>query len=110
MRRCLIIGLSLALTFPAAFAENTRQTDNAIASAAKIYVSTHSRLKHFGVAIEKIEGRYARVKVTPTQGQTDPAWLFLKNEKGRWIGLILGTGVEPDDYKRLRIPETLWIK
>jgi hypothetical protein len=77
----------------------------AVTIAAKKYVTTNSQVSGFHVSVEKIEGGYARVKVTPKDvGETDPAWVFLKREKGVWRGLIIGTYFTTEDYNKFRIP------
>jgi hypothetical protein len=79
--------------------------EEAVTIAAKKYVAAHSVVSGFHILIEKIDGDYARVKVTPSDAsQTDAAWVFLKREKGVWRGLTIGTGFSPDDYKALHIP------
>lgn len=82
--------------------------EEAVAIAAKKYVAAHSAVSRFHVRIEKIDGEYARVKVTPNDSsQTDAAWVFLKREKGGWRGLTIGTGFSPEDYKELHIPASM---
>ena len=77
----------------------------AIIIATKQYVAAHSQVSGFHVSIEKIEGDYARVKVTPKNPrETDAAWVFLKREKGVWRGLMIGTGFESEDYDKFHIP------
>ena len=47
--------------------------NDALITAARKYVSAHSAVSKFDVSVEKIEGDYARVKVTPKHaGETDP--------------------------------------
>ena len=82
--------------------------DAALTIAAKKYVAAHSVVSRFHISIEKVDGDYARVKVTPNDaGQTDPAWVFLKREEGVWRGLTMGTAFSPDDYKPLHIPVSI---
>ena len=79
--------------------------EEAVTIAAKKYVAAHSAVSGFHILIEKIDGDYARVKVTPNDAsQTDAAWVFLKREKGVWRGLTIGTAFSADDYKALHIP------
>ena len=79
--------------------------EEAVTIAAQKYVAAQSVVSGFHILIEKIDGDYARVKVTPNDAsQTDAAWVFLKREKGVWRGLTIGTGFSPDDYKALHIP------
>src|SRR5438034_10872938 len=70
-----------------------------VITAARKYVAAHSAVSGFDASVEKIQGDYARVKVTPKNaGETDPAWVFLKREEGVWRGLTIGTFFTPDDY------------
>ena len=79
--------------------------DEAVTIAAKKYVAANSQVSGFHVRVEKIEGNYARVKVTPKDASAaDAAWVFLKREKGVWRGLTMGTDFETDDYSKLHIP------
>lgn len=82
--------------------------DEAVSIAAGKYVAAHSPVSKFYISTEKLQGDYARVKVTPDDaGQADAAWVFLKREKGVWRGLTIGTAFSPDDYKALHIPVSL---
>lgn len=81
--------------------------DQAIIAATKKYLAAESYAAPMKIEVEKIEGDYARVMVTPKDGQTDGALVFLKREKGVWRGLTLGTGFDPDDLAKLHIPAGL---
>jgi hypothetical protein len=79
--------------------------NEAVTIAAKKYVAANSQVSGFDVRVEKIEGDYARVKVTPKDAsETDPAWVFLKREKGVWRGLMMGTYFTTEDYNEFHIP------
>ncbi len=82
--------------------------NDAVITAARKYVTAHSAVSGFNVSVEKIEGDYARVKVTPKHaGETDPAWVFLKSEKGIWRGLTIGTFFTTEDYAEFHIPPSI---
>ncbi len=81
--------------------------DQAIIAATKKYVAAESGIPDVKVTVEKIEGDYARVTVTPKDNQTDPALVFLKREGGVWRGLTIGTGFDPADLEKLHIPASL---
>ena len=82
--------------------------NEAVTTAARTYVAAHSAVSEVNVSVEKIEGDYARVRVTPTHaGETDPAWVFLKREKGVWHGLTVGTFFTPEDYAEFHIPPSI---
>jgi hypothetical protein len=81
--------------------------DQAIIAGTKKYLASESYTAPMKIEVEKVEGDYARVLVTPKDGQTDPALVFLKREKGVWRGLTIGTGFDPDDLAKLHIPAGL---
>ncbi len=81
--------------------------DEAIIAGTKKYLASESYTAPMKIEVEKVEGDYARVLVTPKDGQTDAATVFLKREKGVWRGLTLGTGWDPEDLAKLHIPKSL---
>lgn len=81
--------------------------DEAIIAGTKKYLAAESYTAPVTIVVEKVEGDYARVLVTPRDGQTDAATVFLKREKGVWRGLTLGTGWDPEDLAKLHIPKSL---
>lgn len=81
--------------------------DQAIIAGTRKYLATESYTAPMKIEVEKVEGDYARVMVTPKDGQTDAALVFLKREKGVWRGLTIGTGFDPDDLAKLHIPAGL---
>ena len=81
--------------------------DEAIIAGTKKYLAAESYTAPMKIEVEKVEGDYARVLVTPRDGQTDAATVFLKREKGVWRGLTIGTGWDPDDLAKLHIPLNL---
>ena len=85
-----LISIIIAITFSGSLV--LANENDAVITAAQKYVAAHSAVSGFNVTVEKIEGDYARVKVIPKHaGETDPAWVFLKREKGVWRGLTMGT-------------------
>lgn len=83
------------------------EDDQAIIAATKKYLAAESYTAPMKIEVEKVEGDYARVMVTPKDGQTDGALVFLKRDKGVWRGLTIGTGFDPDDLAKLHIPAGL---
>ena len=81
--------------------------DEAIIAGTRKYLAAEGYTAPVKIAVEKVEGDYARVLVTPRDGQTDAATVFLKREKGTWRGLTLGTGWDPEDLAKLHIPKSL---
>jgi hypothetical protein len=82
--------------------------DQAIITGTKKYLAAESAIIDVKITVEKVESDYARVLVTPRDGQTDAATVFLKREKGVWRGLTMGTGWDPEDLAKLHIPASLW--
>ena len=81
--------------------------DEAIIAGTRKYLAAESYTAPVKIEVEKVEGDYARVLVTPRDGRTDAATVFLKREKGVWRGLTLGTGWDPEDLAKLHIPKSL---
>jgi hypothetical protein len=101
-----LISIGLAITFGGSLV--LANENDEVSTAARKYVAAHSAVSGFNVSVEKLEGDYARVKVTPKHpGETDPAWVFLKREKGVWRGLTMGTFFTPDDYAQFHIPPSI---
>jgi hypothetical protein len=101
-----LISTVLAITFGGSLV--FANENDAVITAARKYVTAHSAVSGFNVSVEKIEGDYARVKVTPKHaGETDPAWVFLKSEKGVWRGLTIGTFFTTEDYAEFHIPPSI---
>lgn len=107
MKSILLIFLCMTLA-ATSFASPEK---SAIVAATKSYVASNSGISQVMVTVEKIDGDYARAKVTPSGGAVaDSAWVFLKNKSGTWTGLTMGTSFEPGDYKTLGIPPSLRVK
>jgi hypothetical protein len=82
--------------------------DQAIIAGTKKYLAAESYVvADMKITVEKVDGDFARVLVTPKDGKTDAATVFLKREKGVWRGLTLGTGFDPEDLAKLHIPASL---
>jgi hypothetical protein len=103
------IFLLMCLLLVATHAAQASETA-AIEAATKKYVAANSGMTQVTVIVERIEGNFARAKITPEGGATDPAWVFLKNSHGKWTGLALGTAFNPEDYERLGIPRSLRVE
>ncbi len=82
----------------------------AIEAAAVTYVQENGGVP--GTAeVEEVSGDYARALVTPkVEGSTDPAWVFLRRQGGKWQGLIYGTAIGPEEYQELGIPSSLHLE
>jgi hypothetical protein len=101
-----LISIVVAITFDGSLV--LANENDEVITAARKYVAAHSAVSGFDASVEKIEGDYARVKVTPTHaGETDPAWVFLKRDKGIWRGLTMGTFFTPKDYAEFHIPPSV---
>ena len=108
----LFISLTLLnLTFVAAAAASEAEVNRSIARAATKFAQSHSSVGSFRVEVERVAGDYARARAWPTRrAVTDPVWIFLKNDRGKWRGLVLGTAFTAHDYRRLGIPRELRVK
>jgi len=107
MRKSLLILGLLAAALPQLLAS---PENPAIIAATKTYVAANSGMTKINVAVEKVEGDFARAKVSPQDaGTADPAWVFLKKKNGKWTGLTLGTAFGPEDYQQFGIPTSLRI-
>src|SRR6266446_500894 len=101
-----LILIVLAITFGGSLV--LANENDAVITAARTYVAAHSAVSGFNVSVEKIEGDYARVKVTPKHaGETDPAWLFLKLSKFIWLDLTIVTFCTPEDNAKFLIPPSI---
>ncbi|HEX5692462.1 MAG TPA: hypothetical protein VFX76_20750 [Roseiflexaceae bacterium] len=105
-RRSLVLMALLALGLLAACGSAPDDTQ-AIVEATRTYVQANSDVANFDVQVEQVDGDYARTRVVPSDGSTDPAWVFLKRENGAWTGLTIGTAFLPEDYQQLGIPKSL---
>jgi hypothetical protein len=109
MRQILIV-LLIGAVFLAACGGSTASDNQAIIDATSAYVKANSAVANFTVQVEQVAGDYARARVSPTDGSTDPAWVYLKREGGAWQVLLLGTAFTPEDYQQFGIPESLQLK
>jgi len=82
-------------------------TDEAIVQAATRYVLQETGVADLSIAVEEIEGQFARVSVASLSGKTDTAIAFLKRSDGEWKVLSIGTLFFPDDLAELGIPASL---
>jgi hypothetical protein len=101
------ISLLVAVCFVCAGSALAGGDNEAIIAGTKKYLAAESYTAPMKIEVEKVEGDYARVLVTPKDGQTDAATVFLKREKGGWRGLTIGTGWDPEDLAKLHIPASL---
>ena len=82
----------------------------AIIAATKSYVAANSPFTQVDVTVEQVAEDFARAKIMPENLKAaDPAWVFLKKQDGRWIGIALGTSFTTEDYQQLGIPNALRI-
>jgi hypothetical protein len=105
--RWTLLLATLAGVFVCAASLLAGEDDQAIITATRKYLASESWTAPVRIEVEKVEGDYARVLVTPRDGQTDAATVFLKREKGAWRGLTMGTGWDPEDLAKLHIPASL---
>jgi hypothetical protein len=107
MKKALLIPALLTVWMPQLIAS---PENAAIIAATKTYVAANSGMTKINVAVDKVEGDFARVKVSPQDtGTADPAWVFLRKKDGKWKGLTLGTSFTTEDYQELGILNALRI-
>lgn len=101
-------ALGLLLTLVAALSACGQPSESAaIVAATEAYVRSNSAVSTFTVTVEQVEGDYARARVFPTDQSTDPAWVFLRRDGGRWEALTIGTAFTEETYRELGIPDSL---
>lgn len=89
------------------FLSTDSQDQDALIEATRAYVKTVSAVSDVRVTVEKVSGEHARVRVEAPDGATNPAFVFLRKQQGRWKGLDLGTGFDAAYYDKQGIPQTL---
>src|SRR5580765_5527763 len=95
-----LTSIVLAITFGGSLL--LANENDAVITTARTYVAAHSAVSGFNLSVQKIEGDYARVKVTPKHaGETDSAWVFLKREKGIWCALTHGNIFHDPGLRRI---------
>jgi len=106
MKKLLLLCVLIAAMTPHIFANDNTE----IAAATRSYVTKNSAMTKFIVVVEQVADDFARVRVAPEDPKaTDPAWVFLKKQDGKWTGLTIGTGFTTEDYQQLGIPNVLRI-
>ena len=101
----LLLSCLVAVSLPSSAAAD--ETDDAIVQAATRYVLQETGVTDPSVAVEEIQGQFARVSVASLSGKTDTAIAFLKRSDGEWKVLSIGTLFFPDDLADLGIPASL---
>jgi hypothetical protein len=107
---CLALLVAVLLTAALAVAPPAvaGSDDQAIIAGTRKYLAAQSYPADMKIKVEKVEGGYARVAITPKDPtKMDGAIAFLKREKGQWKGLDIGTGWDPTDLEKLHIPKSL---
>jgi hypothetical protein len=99
----VLLAFSALLPVPA-FAS---PEEAAIIAGAKKYLAAQSYSADMKITVEKVSGDYARVAVEPKKKDMDGATVFLRRERGAWVGLTIGTGWDPADLDKLHIPKSL---
>lgn len=79
----------------------------AITEASRSYIKANSAVIAPQFKVEAVKDNFARVRVVPTNAETDAAILFLQKKDGVWKGILIGTAFEPDDYESFHIPKSL---
>lgn len=80
----------------------------AIVTAVKEYLTkTGTPVTNPDVAIDKVMGSFARVRITAPGGEADAIYGFVKQEQGVWSVLDLGTFFEPGYYDQHGVPKAI---
>lgn len=77
---------------------------DAIRLAAADHVRQATAVERVVVEIDAVAGDWARVRVVPAGGETDPAVLYLRRQGAAWRAVALGTGFTPEDLDALGVP------
>jgi hypothetical protein len=104
-RFAAVVLLAFSVLWPGlAFAS---PEEAAIVAGTKKYLAAQSYSGDMQIKVEKVSGDYARVAVEPKKKDMDGVTVFLKRERGTWVGLSIGTGWDPADLEKLHIPKSL---
>lgn len=76
----------------------------AIERAAVRYVREETAITDVRVEVQAAAEDWARVRVLPLGGVTDPAVLFLRRTGGTWQGVAIGTAFTPEDLDQFGVP------
>ena len=101
-------GVSVVDSTPAVSEETSRE--EALTDAVRNYIEQNTEVSNFTLDIEGIEGEFARLRVVPSAGETDPAWVFARFEGSGWTVVDLGTFFDEASYQANNIPTALWLK
>lgn len=77
----------------------------AIRSALLDYVRKQTEVRSFQLAFDAVADGWARVRIIPEEGVTDPATVYLRQEGGVWRVVGIGTAFAPDELNELGVPE-----
>jgi hypothetical protein len=77
--------------------------EQAIVAATRSYVPNTK----VHVSVEAVEGDYARVRIEPVNGETDPALVYLTKKGGAWRGITVGTDFDERDLLKHGVPRKL---
>ena len=105
VRFAAIVLLALSALLPRPIFASPEEA--AIIAGTKKYLAAQSYSADMKIKVEKVSGDYARVAVEPKKKDMDGATVFLKRERGTWVGLSIGTGWDPADLDKLHIPKSL---
>jgi hypothetical protein len=80
-----------------------------IIAAMQAYIrqNTQVDVTQITLEVDTIEGNFARVRISPTDGSADPAAGYLKRENARWTVITFGTMLSPEQAQQLGIPESI---
>lgn len=76
-----------------------------IRRATREFIRTQTEVDSVAVEIDALSGEWARVRVIPEAGVTDPAIVYLRRVENAWRVVLIGTAFTPDDLNEAGVPQ-----
>lgn len=76
-----------------------------IRQATREFIRTQTEVDSVAVEIDALAGEWARVRVIPAGGVSDPAIVYLRRVGGAWRVVLIGTAFAPDDLNEAGVPQ-----
>lgn len=88
---------------PSPPAQMPASTEDSIRDAAIDFVQAETAVPDVVVRVEAVADGWARARIEPPDGLTDPAVMYLQRRNGAWRGMTIGTAFAPDELDRLGV-------
>lgn len=72
--------------------------------AATNFVKNKAPDGKFAIRLDKVDDEFARARVVPSDGSTQPEYVFLKRQDHAWTVLTSGTTFDANAYQQFGIP------